>query len=155
MQADQRKRNEFLIDLAEFVEKHFQINKNRTRIREDDGVASVRILNEATGSELEITAAGPGIVFRFAGAQWPIEGHADTNDLFVRTIRDLVDVLSDRKTVLRGFKQGSLIACMVAETSAESEAVPTFLDAHGGFDALTCKRWNLFESDYPLNNLEK
>lgn len=155
MQADQRKRNEFLIDLAEFVEKHFQINKNRTRIREDDGAASVRILNEAVGSELEMAAAGPGIVFRFAGAEWPIEGHADTNDLFVRTIRDLVDVLSDRKTVLRGSRQGSLIACRVAETSAESEAIQDFLDAHAGCDNLTRKRWNAFETGYPLKSLEK
>lgn len=155
MQADQRKRNEFLIDLAEFVEKHFQINKNRTRIREEDGAASVRILNEAVGSELEISASGPGIVFRFAGAEWPIEGHADTNDLFVRTIRDLVDVLSDRRTVLRGFKGGSLIACRVADASAEGEAILAFMDAHGGCDSLTRKRWNLVECPHPLSILEK
>lgn len=155
MQADQRKRNEFLIDLAEFVEKHFQINKNRTRIREDDGAASVRILNEAVGSEVEVAASGPGIVFRFGGAAWTIEGHADTNDLFVRTLRDLIDVLSDRKTVLRGFARGSLIACQVVESWAESTAILAIRHAHADCDSLTCKRWNLVESVYPLKTLEK
>lgn len=95
-QPRQRQLNEFLVDLIEFVQKHFQVPVTRTKILEENGCAAAILKHEPSGSEVEISTLGGCVTFRAGTARWTVEGGTPA-ELYGRMIQDLLDVFAGRK----------------------------------------------------------
>lgn len=93
---NQRQLNEFLVDLVEFVQKHFQVPVTRTKILEENGCASVMMRHEPSGSELEISTLGGKVAFRVGDTRWTLAAESPV-DLYGAMIRDLLDVFAGRR----------------------------------------------------------
>lgn len=96
MQPKQRQLNEFLVDLVEFVQKHFQVPVTRTKILEENGCAGVVMKHEPSGSEVEIATPGGKVVFRVGELRWTVEGKGPA-ELYGKVIQELLEVFAGRR----------------------------------------------------------
>lgn len=96
MSSAQRKLNEFLIDLVEFVQKHFHPPVTRTKILEENGCAGVLMRHEPSGSEIEVTTAGGVVAFRSGEKRWTVAG-AEAPELYAKVIEELLAVFAGRR----------------------------------------------------------
>ena len=96
MRATQRHLNEFLVDLVEFVQKHFRPPVTRTKILEENGCAGVVMRHEPSGCEIEVTTTGGEVAFRSGGERWTVGG-VDTPALYGKVIGELLAVFAGRR----------------------------------------------------------
>jgi hypothetical protein len=96
MRPNQRKLNEFLVDLIEFVQKHFHPPVTRTKVLEENGCAGVLMRHEPSGSEVEVTTMGGKVEIRRGADRWVVQG-ADEAELYANLIAELLDVFAGRK----------------------------------------------------------
>lgn len=96
MSSSQRNLNEFLVDLVEFVQKHFRPPVTRTKILEENGCAGVLMRHEPSGSEIEVTTTGGEVVFSSGGKRWTVDG-ADAPELYGKVIEELLAVFAGRR----------------------------------------------------------
>lgn len=91
----QRHLNEFLVDLVEFVQKHFRPPVTRTKILEENGCAGVVMRHEPSGSAIEVTTEGGAVTFRSGEKRWTVTG--DAPELYGKVIEELLAVFAGRR----------------------------------------------------------
>lgn len=96
MNLAQRNLNEFLVDLVEFVQKHFRPPVTRTKILEENGCAGALMRHDPSGCEIEVTTNGGVVVFRSGGASWTV-ADADPSALYGKVIEELLAVFAGRR----------------------------------------------------------
>src|SRR3954470_12192362 len=96
MKPNPKQIDEFVLDLIEFLGKHFSSAFNKTKLGGGNDGVSVTIKNEAFGSELQISVVRTGIRLQLGGAEWGLEGFQDTSALFTNTINDVLAVLENK-----------------------------------------------------------
>jgi hypothetical protein len=96
MRPNQRKLNEFLVDLIEFVQKHFQPPVTRTKVLEENGCAGVLMRHEPSGSEVEVTTLHGKVEIRRGDGKWAVPGE-DAAELYANLIGELLAVFAGRK----------------------------------------------------------
>jgi mevalonate kinase len=88
--------NEFLVDLVEFVQKHFNPPVTRTKVLEENGCAGVIMRHEPSGCEIEVTTLGGAVLFRSGEKLWTVEG-ADAPELYGKVIEEMLAVFAGRR----------------------------------------------------------
>lgn len=100
MTFEQRKLNEFLVDLVEFVQKHFRPPVTRTKVLEENGCAGILMKHEPSGCEIEIGTLGGKVTFKSGSKAWIVEaakGPSAQAELFAGTIRELLAVFAGQR----------------------------------------------------------
>jgi hypothetical protein len=155
MKATQKELNEFLLDLAELLGKHFPGWSDKTRVAGGNEGVSIRFRRADAGSELEITSdrLDPFIEYR-AGKGDPIlirfrRESASRETLFAAIQSALFSVLADRSAAVRGFKGGEYLGGALYEEDSDERAIESFRGGRPDCDQVTVKRWSKPERDCP------
>jgi len=94
--GSQRNLNEFLVDLVEFVQKHFKPPVTRTKILEENGCAGVLMRHETSGSQIEVTTNGGEVAFQSGRKRWTVAG-ASAPEIYGKVIEELLAVFAGRR----------------------------------------------------------
>jgi hypothetical protein len=120
--------NEFLVDLVEFLQKHFAVPVDRTRIDDEGERIHIVLRHTPSDSRLEIEATPAGASFRFGGAAWTVDagegGEAGRSALRAAVLRETLALLLGRTVVLAVRAGGeTLEARVVREREADAGTV--------------------------------
>lgn len=142
MKPTQKELNEFVLDLVEFMGRHFAGRFDKTRVAGGNEGASVRIRRTECGSELEITTDRLDPCFDYGRVHWDFRGSADSKDeLFERIHSDLMAVFLDRLFTISGFKDEKFLAGMVFRNVPEADAIQAFRRFHPDCQKAVLKTW--------------
>lgn len=97
MKPNQKRLDEFLLDLIEFIGKHYPTAFSKTKMMDSTHGIVILIKNEKFGSDLEISTERCEITFQFGSNRWRIENYKSTDELFSKTISDLLSILSGER----------------------------------------------------------
>lgn len=146
MKPSQKELNEFILDLVEFMGKHFTERFDKTRVAGGNEGVSIRIRWAGAASELEISTDRLDPVFAFGPVLWRFrESLADKDALFERMLSDLTAVFLDRIVCIRGFQGEAAAPGMVFRGAGDEEAAGLYRTAHPGCDRMSVKRWTFPE----------
>lgn len=147
----QKEINEFVLDLIEFMGKHFSAYFDKTRVAGGNEGVSIRIRRAVSESELEITTDRLDPIFELGGIQWRFRHSlASKEELFARMLSDLVGVFTDKITVVYGYSGEARLGGFRCRGAPDAEALNAFKDAHPDCDRLTMKVWTEPESTISL-----
>lgn len=147
MKPTQKELNEFVLDLVEFMGKHFTHRFDKTRVAGGNEGASIRIRRTECGSELEITTDRLDPCFDYGPVHWDYRDVAASKDvLFERIQADLTAVFLDRLFTITGFRDETFQGGMVFRDVPEPEALQAFRNAHPDCRKMMLKRWTLPEA---------
>jgi hypothetical protein len=147
MKPTQKQLDEFVLDLVEFMGKHFTDSFDKTRVAGGNEGASVRIRRTACASELEITTDRLDPYFEYGPVRWDYRGLAASKDgLFERIQADLLAVFLDRIYTVRGYRGDSFLGGMVFRDEPEVEAIPAFRRNYPDCSRILLKRWTMPET---------
>jgi hypothetical protein len=150
MKPTQKQLNEFVLDLVEFMGKHFTDRFDKTRVAGGNEGASIRIRKTDCGSELEITTDRLDPCFDFGPVHWDYRGAAASKDvLFERMQADLTAVFLNRLYTLSGFRGEAFLGGMVFRDVPEADALREFRKVHPDCPKVVLKRWTLPEAIIP------
>ena len=150
MKPTQKELNEFVLDLVEFMGKHFTERFDKTRVAGGNEGASIRIRRTECGSELEITTDRLDPCFDYGPVHWDYRGVVASKDvLFERIQADLTAVFLDRLFIISGYRDEIFQGGMVFRDVSEPEALQAFRNAHPDCRKIMLKRWTLPEAVIP------
>ena len=150
MKPTQRQLNEFVLDLVEFMGRHFTDRFDKTRVAGGNEGASIRIRRTESGSELEITTDRLDPYFEYGPVRWDYRGAAASKDLlFERIQADLTAVFLDRLFTLSGFRDETFLGGTVFRDVPEAEALRAFRESHPDCPKAMLKRWTRPETAVP------
>jgi hypothetical protein len=150
MKPSQKELNEFILDLVEFMGKHFSGRFDKTRVAGGNEGLSIRIRRAESGSELEISTDRLDPVFAFGPALWRFrESLADKDVLFERMLSDLTAVFLDRIAAVQGFRGPSAAPGMVFRGMEDGAVAALYRVSHPGCERIAVKRWSFFERIIP------
>lgn len=142
MKPTQKQLNEFVLDLVEFMGKHFTDRFDKTRVAGGNEGASVRIRRTESGSELEIATDRLDPCFDFGPVHWDYRGLIGSKDaLFERIQADLTAVFLDRLYIVTGFHDEAFMGGMAFQAIPEADAVRAFRATHPECTRIFLKRW--------------
>jgi hypothetical protein len=143
----QKELNEFVLDLVEFMGKHFSSRFDKTRVAGGNEGVSIRIRRAASASELEISTDRLDPVFDFRPVPWRFrECLASKDELFPRMLSDLVGVLTDKIMIVNGYAGEARLGGFICEEPPDAVAIKAFMEAHPRCDRMTLKKWTEPES---------
>jgi hypothetical protein len=144
MKPTQKELNEFVLDLIEFMGKHFTDRFDKTRVAGGNEGLSIRIRKAESGSELEITTDNLDPRIDFGPAQWRYRELRDSRDaLFERILGDLTAIFMDRIAVAEGFAGDRSLGGSVYRDMTDDAAASAYRAAHPGCGLVVLKRWTL------------
>lgn len=147
MKPTQKQLNEFVLDLVEFMGKHFTGSFDKTRVAGGNEGASIRIRRTECASELEIETDRLDPVFAYGPVRWDYRGLIGSKEaLFERIQADLTAVFLDRLFTISGFRDGAYLGGMVFRDVPEADALPAFRRAHPDCPDAVLKRWTRREA---------
>lgn len=150
MKPTQKQLNEFVLDLVEFMGKHFNDRFDKTRVAGGNEGASIRIRRTESGSELEIATDRLDPFFEYGPVRWDYRGLIGSKDaLFERIQADLTAVFLDRLFTISGSRDETFLGGMVFRDVPETEALQAFRKAHPDCRKTMLKRWTLPEAVIP------
>ncbi|MDB6035961.1 MAG: hypothetical protein JWM16_6299 [Verrucomicrobiales bacterium] len=138
----QKEINEFVLDLIEFMGKHFTAFFDKTKVVGGNEGLSLLIKNGKSDSELEIATDGARVVFRMAEASRPYD-RAEKEKLFAAVLTDLVAVFGNRLFPVSGYLEGRFIGALFCRDKTEAEARADFGLRHPGCDRVVVKKWSI------------
>lgn len=151
MRPTQKQLNEFVLDLVEFMGKHFTARFDKTRVAGGNEGASIRIRRTECGSELEITTDRLDPCFDYGPVHWDYRGVSTSQDvLFERILADLTAVFLDRLFTISGFRDEVYLGGMVFRDVPEPDALRSFRDSYPDCGRMILKRWTLPEAVIPV-----
>jgi|GEM_PF-6683364 len=151
MKPSQKELNEFVLDLIEFMGKHFTDRFDKTRVAGGNEGVSVRVRRTGAASELEITTDRLDPEIDFASARWQYREYTGSKDaLFERILSDLTAVFMDRLVVVSGSKAGQSPGRRVFRDVSEAEAVAQYRARHPECDMVVLKKWTEPEAVIPV-----
>src|SRR4051812_42045077 len=112
MKPNLKQLDEFVLDLIEFLGKHFSSAFNKTKLGGGNEGVSVTVKNEAFGSELRIDVVRTGIRMQLGSAEWGLEGFQETSALFTDTINDVLAVLGNKIVLIAGYQGEKPTGCL-------------------------------------------
>jgi hypothetical protein len=143
MRPSQKELNEFVLDLVEFMGKHFASRFDKTRVAGGNEGVSIRIRRASSGSELEITTDRMDPFYEFGSVHWHFHPYAGSKEaLFERMLSDLSAVFSDRIVAINGFQGERVLGGRAFWDTTDAEAVRLYREAHPECDKLTLKKWS-------------
>lgn len=131
----------------EFLQKHFDLAVDRTRVDDDPGRIVVVLRHTPTDSLLEIEAAGNAAAFRFAGAAWTVAGGKDPDALREALLIEALGMLRGRIVAVTAWAGNAALGRAAGRDA--SAAAAALAVAHPGADRLTVKAWGSPESVLP------
>ncbi|MDQ3000897.1 MAG: hypothetical protein M3Y08_06510 [Fibrobacterota bacterium] len=147
MKPNQKEINEFVLDLVEFMGKHFSAYFDKTRVAGGNEGISIRIRRAASGSNLEITTDRLDPVFDLGQIQWRFRDClASKEELFARMLSDLVGVFTDRIMIVCGYAGEERLGGFMCREAPDGDALIRFKHAHPECDRLVLKKWTEPES---------
>ena len=150
MKPTQKELNEFVLDLVEFMGKHFTDRFDKTRVAGGNEGASIHIRRTECGSELEISTDRLDPCFDYGPVHWDFRGLVASKDvLFERIQADLTAVFLDRLFTISGFKDETFLGGMVFRDVPEAEALQAFRKIHPESQKAVLKRWTRPEAVIP------
>ena len=150
MKPTQKELNEFVLDLVEFMGKHFTDRFDKTRVAGGNEGASIRIRRTECGSELEIATDRLDPCFDYGPVHWDFRGLVASKDvLFERIQTDLTAVFLDRLFTISGFRDETFLGGMVFRDVPEAEALQAFRKVHPESQKAVLKRWTRPEAVIP------
>jgi hypothetical protein len=156
MKPSQKELNEFLLDLVEFLGRHFPGWFDKTRVAGGNESVSIRIRRAASGSELEIASdrLDPCIEFGMGGGG-PVlrrfrQESVSRETLFAAIQGELIAVFTDRIAIMRGFKGDARLGDLLCREDSDETAIESFRRNHPGCDRVILKRWSRPERGIPL-----
>jgi hypothetical protein len=142
MKPSQKELNDFVLDLVEFMGKHFPSRFDKTRVAGGNEGVSIRIRRAESASELEIATDRLDPVFTFGPALWRFrESLSDKDVLFERMLSDLTAVFLDRMVSVQGFRGEAAAPGMVFRGIDDEAAVRLYRGSHPGCERIAVKRW--------------
>jgi hypothetical protein len=142
MKPTQKELNEFVLDLVEFMGKHFTDRFDKTRVAGGNEGTSIRIRRTECGSELEIATDRLDPCFDYGPVRWDYRGLAASKDaLFERIQADLTAVFLDRLFTISGFRGEKFLGGMMFRDMPEAEALDAFRKIHPDCPRVILKRW--------------
>jgi hypothetical protein len=143
----QKELNEFVLDLVEFMGKHFTSCFDKTRVAGGNEGVSILIKKAASASELEITTDRLDPVFGFGPVQWRFrECLATKDELFSRMLSDLVGVFTGKIMIVNGYAGEARLGGFPCKQPPDADAIRAFMEAHPRCDRMTLKKWTEPES---------
>ncbi|MEO7427016.1 MAG: hypothetical protein ABI036_17645 [Fibrobacteria bacterium] len=151
MKPTQKELDDFVLDLAELLGKHFSGYFDKTKIAGGNQGISLFFRLAASGSELEIATDGCQAAFRIGAAGWrpsvlAAEGMGKQR-IFSAIISDLMAVLENRLYPVYGYRGGKQVGGIVYSGIAEAEAAADFRARFPGCERITVKKWTETERD--------
>jgi hypothetical protein len=142
MKPTQKELNEFVLDLVEFMGKHFTDRFDKTRVAGGNEGTSIRLRRTQCGSELEIATDRLDPYFEYGLVRWDYRGLIGSKDaLFERIQGDLTAVLLDRLFTISGFRGEMFLGGMVFRDLPEAEALQAFRKVHPDCQKAMLKKW--------------
>ena len=138
----QKEINEFVLDLIEFLGKHFTACFDKTKVVGGNEGLSLLIRNGRTGSELEIATDGARVAIRIGEASLPYE-RDEKEKLFAAVLADLVGVFTDRLFPATGYLEDRLVGALFLRDKTEAEARAEFQIRYPECDRVVVKKWNV------------
>lgn len=141
----QKQINEFVLDLIEFLGKHFTACFDKTKVAGGNEGLSLLIRKTSSGSELEIATDGAKVVFRMGDAERAYD-RAEAEALFATVLSDLVSIFCGRLFPVSGYREGKFIGGVFYRDKTEAEAKADFRIRHPDCDRIEGKRWGAAEA---------
>jgi hypothetical protein len=145
LKPTQKELDDFVLDLAELLGKHFSGYFDKTKIAGGNQGISLFFRLAASGSELEIATDGGWPLFRIGAASW--KPHALTHEgmgkqrIFSAILSDLMAVLENRLYPVYGYRGGKQVGGIGYLGITEAEAAADFRARYPGCERITVKKW--------------
>jgi hypothetical protein len=152
MKPSQKELNEFILDLVEFMGKHFSTRFDKTRVAGGNEGVSIRIRRAESGSELEITTDRLDPYIDFGTTHWHYHQYMGSKeDVFARIQSDLTEVFMDRLVVVSGSKGDEFMGALSYRNVPDEEAIADYRKRTPGCTGITLKKWSQPESVLPFS----
>jgi hypothetical protein len=152
MRPSQKELNDFILDLVEFLGKHFTSRFDKTRVAGGNEGVSIRIRRAESDSELEITTDRLDPYFDFGTVQWRYRQLLDSKEeLFVRIQSDLIAVFMDRLVAVRGSAGSAAKGGRIFLDVPDAEAIDAYRGMHPDCDEIVLKKWTSPEATIPVS----
>ncbi|MDB5102414.1 MAG: hypothetical protein JWP91_103 [Fibrobacteres bacterium] len=143
MKPNQKELDEFMLDLIEFLGKHFSAYFDKTKVGGGHQGLSISILNLKHGSELEVTTDGARVRLRSGSAERRLPPGLDKESLFSAAIADLLAIFENRMCLVSGRSgdgQGSGRGAFYLDLD-DAEALRRFHRDHPDCSDAALKKW--------------
>ena len=153
MKPSQKELNDFVLDLVEFMGKHFASRFDKTRVAGGNEGVSIRIRRAESDSELEITTDRLDPYIAFGKTHWHYHPYMGSKEeLFARIQSDLTAVFMDRLVVVGGSKGEAFMGGISFRNVSDEEAIGDYRGRTPGCTEITLKKWTRPESVHPFSD---